>query len=87
MAMAEIRIEVDNGVREKAQELFADLGLDLSTAINLFLEQSIRKNCIPWELPNADTIAAMEEAEEMRKHPKRYKAYDDLDEMMRDLLS
>ena len=38
-------------------------------------------------VPNADTLAAMKEVEEMEKHPEQYKGYRDVDEMMKDLLS
>jgi DNA-damage-inducible protein J len=89
MAKVSTSISIDADVKAQAQELFADFGLDLSTAINIFLRQSIRENCIPFsiqrEVPNADTIAAMKEAEEMEKHPELYKAYDSVEEMMKDL--
>jgi DNA-damage-inducible protein J len=88
MAKVSTSISIDADVKAKAQELFADFGLDLSTAINIFLRQSIRENCIPFsiqrEVPNADTIAAMKEAEEMEKHPERYKSYDSVEEMMKE---
>jgi DNA-damage-inducible protein J len=89
MAKVSTSISIDADVKAQAQELFADFGLDLSTAINIFLRQSIRENCIPFsiqrEVPNADTIAAMKEAEEMEKHPELYKSYDSVEEMMKDL--
>lgn len=67
MAKVSTSISLDADVKAKAQELFADFGMDLSTAINIFLRQSIRENRIPFviqrEEPNAATIAAMEAAE------------------------
>lgn len=91
MAKISTSISIDADVKAKAQELFADFGLDLSTAINIFLRQSIRENSIPFmiqrEIPNADTIAALKEVEEMEKHPEQYKGYRDVDEMMKDLLA
>jgi DNA-damage-inducible protein J len=89
MAKVSTSISIDADVKAKAQELFADFGLDLSTAINIFLRQAIYEQSFPFriqrEVPNADTIAAMKEAEEMEKHPERYKAYDSVEEMMKDL--
>ncbi len=38
------------------------------------------------ENPNAETIAAMEEVDEMKKHPELYQGYTDIDDMMEDLL-
>ena len=49
-ASAHINIRVDGDVKSQAQDLFSSLGLDMSTAINIFLRQSIRKNGIPFEL-------------------------------------
>ena len=47
---ANINIRVDSEVKSKAQDLFSDLGLDMTSAINIFLRQAIRKNGIPFEL-------------------------------------
>ena len=89
--MTTLNIPIDEKVEKDAEELFSDFGLDIPTAVNIFLRQSIRENCIPFnierEVPNADTIAAMREAEDMKKHPEKYKGYHDVDEMMKDLLA
>lgn len=54
MAKVTTSISIDADVKAQAQALYADLGLDLSTAINIFLRQSIRENRIPFEvrIPN-----------------------------------
>ena len=49
-ANANINIRVDSDVKNKAQDLFSALGLDMTSAINIFLRQAIRKNGIPFEL-------------------------------------
>lgn len=89
MAKVSTSISIDSDVKAKAQELFADFGLDLSTAINIFLRQSIRDNCIPFsiqrEVPNADTIAAMKEADEMLKNMTAYKRYGSFTELLQEV--
>lgn len=45
-----INIRVDSDVKAKAQDVFLALGLDMTTAVNIFLRQAIRKNGIPFEL-------------------------------------
>lgn len=91
MSKVSTNISIDADVKKKAQELFEDLGIDLSTAINLFLKQSIRENAIPFsvcrEIPNADTIAAMKEADEMDKHPEQYKLYSSFAEILEEVIS
>ncbi|MBQ7379042.1 MAG: type II toxin-antitoxin system RelB/DinJ family antitoxin [Clostridia bacterium] len=67
MAKVSTNISIDAETKAQAQELFADFGMDLSTAINIFLRQAIRENAIPFaitrEVPNATTLAAIEAAE------------------------
>lgn len=83
MAKISTSISIDADVKAKAQELFADFGLDLSTAINIFLRQSIRENRIPFviqrEEPNAVTLAAMDAAE---RNEDIYGPFDSVASMM-----
>ncbi len=91
MGKVSTSISIDADIKLKAQELFADFGLDLSTAINIFLRQSVRENAIPFsiqrEVPNADTIAAMKEVEELSVNPEKYKRYKSFSELMKEVES
>ncbi len=68
MAKVSTSITIDTEVKAKAQELFADLGLDLSTAINMFLRQSIRENGIPFTVRRG---AVQEEERPQEESAKR----------------
>lgn len=48
MAKVSANISIDADTKAQAQELLADLGLDLSTAVNIFLRQMIHENAIPF---------------------------------------
>ncbi len=52
-------------VKIQAQQLFSSLGMDVSTAINLFLVQSIQHGGLPFDVtlrrPNAETLQAIED--------------------------
>ncbi|MBQ3693129.1 MAG: type II toxin-antitoxin system RelB/DinJ family antitoxin [Clostridia bacterium] len=87
MAMSNINVRVDSDKKAKAQELFSSLGMDMSTAINLFLSQSLEFNGIPFVIRkyNEETEAAFAEIEEMKKHPEQYKGYTNIDELFEDL--
>ncbi len=87
MAMSNINIRIDAEKKAKAQELFSSLGMDMSTAINLFIQQALDFNGIPFVIRkyNAETEAAFAEVEEMKKHPEQYKGYTDIDELFEDL--
>ncbi|MCL2669547.1 MAG: type II toxin-antitoxin system RelB/DinJ family antitoxin [Syntrophaceae bacterium] len=45
-----MNIRMDSEVKRQAQELFAQFGLDMTTAVNMFLRQSIRQRGIPFTL-------------------------------------
>ena len=61
-----ITIRTNREVKDRAQALFGDLGLDLSTAINLFLRQSVREERIPFLIsrdePSVATYKAIEDS-------------------------
>lgn len=79
MPKVNTNITLDPNLKLSAQNLFSDLGLDLSTAITLFLKQAIREQGIPFEIkreiPNKETIDALSEFEEMKKDKTKYKRY------------
>ena len=91
MARTSTNISLDPQLKHDSQELFADLGIDLSTAITLFLKQSLRVQGLPFsvtrENPNAETIAAMNEYYEMKAHPEKYKRYSSFKDAMDEVLT
>ena len=91
MARTSTNISLDPQLKHDSQELFAYLCLDLSTAITLFLKQSLRVQGLPFavtrENPNAETIAAMNEYYEMKAHPEKYKSYSSFKDAMDEVLT
>lgn len=83
MAKVATSISIDSEIKAKAQDLFADFGMDLSTAINIFLRQAIRENRIPFliqrEDPNSTTLEAMDAAE---KDEDMYGPFDSVSALM-----
>lgn len=84
-------IRLDSDLKKDCEALYAELGMSLSTAINVFLRQSLRKGGLPFDArlddqPNRTTIEAMLEAERIAKDPT-VKRYNDLDELFKDLKS
>lgn len=88
MPKVSTNITIDAETKAKAQAMLADLGLDLSTAVNIFLKQMLYEGGIPFsitrEIPNRITLEAMKEAQEMSRSPESYKKYDTVDGMMED---
>ena len=61
-----LNIRIDKTVKESSEKVFEELGLNMTTAINIFLRQVIRVNGIPFEIkgniPKQETSEAMEES-------------------------
>lgn len=83
-----ISIRMDSDLKAQAEALFSELGMNLTTAFNIFVRQSLREGKIPFEIslnqPNKETVAAMLEAERITNDPS-VKGYTDLDELFADL--
>ena len=90
MSKVSTNISIDSETKAKAQEMLADFGMDLSTAVNIFLKQVLYEGGIPFAItrnvPNRATLDAMKEAQEMSRYPEKYKKYDNVDAMMEDIL-
>ncbi len=65
MAATNLNIRTDKEIKKQAEAVFFELGLTMTTAVNLFLRTAIRENGIPFALkldtPNSLTAAAIEE--------------------------
>lgn len=50
LAMTQMNIRIDETVKAKAEALFDDLGLNMTTAVNMFIKAALRENRIPFAL-------------------------------------
>lgn len=59
MSMTNLNIRVDSEVKKEAEQVFEELGLNMSSAVNIFLKTVIRENGIPFSLnlESAQTVA------------------------------
>lgn len=78
-----VTFRVDDELKQQADTLFAELGMNLSTAFNIFLRQAVREQQIPFQIsknvPNAVTISAIEAAE---KGEDIYGPFNDINSLM-----
>ena len=81
MATVQTQIRIEEDVKKQAMELFNQLGIDMSSAVNMFLRQSIIRGGLPFsvEIPRykPEVLEAMEEAKRISRDPntKRYSSF------------
>lgn len=80
-----VTIRMDSDVKRECEGIYGALGMNLSTAINVFLRKSIRAGGFPFDVrlddrPNRETMAALLEADRIVKDPdtKRYHSVKEL---------
>ena len=73
MESTNLNIRTDKEIKTASDKIFAELGLTMTTAVNIFLRQTIRENGIPFALkmdvPNDTTHAAIEEGRRIARDP------------------
>ncbi len=81
-------VRIDSNIKKQCEAMYGELGINLTTAINVFLRQSLRVGGFPFDVrmeqPNKETIAAMLEAERITRDPS-IKRYSDVEESLRAL--
>ncbi|HIX56767.1 MAG TPA: type II toxin-antitoxin system RelB/DinJ family antitoxin [Candidatus Anaerobiospirillum pullistercoris] len=91
MATTNINIRMDAELKRQFEEFCDDVGLTMTAAFTVFARKVVREQKIPFEIsgdiPNAQTIAAIKEAQRMKADPSLGKTYTDVDQMMDELLS
>lgn len=84
MATTNLNIRTDKDIKEQAEMIFLELGLNMTTAINMFLRTTIRENGIPFalklDMPNETTAAAIEEGRRIASD-SRVKGYTSMDDL------
>ena len=87
---ANLYIRVEQSIKDQAEDVFSNLGMTVTEAVNIFLYKAIIVGGLPFDVrlsaPNTETREALCEVEQMKKDSSLGKAYTDVDEMMRELL-
>ena len=86
-----VNVQVDSKTKKEATNILNKLGISMSTLINATLKQVVINNGIPFDLslekkPSRDLLKALKEAEDIKAHPEKYKSYDNVDELFKDIL-
>ncbi len=84
-------VRINDDIKKEVVPILKNLGLSLSEAINIYLHQIKLINGIPFELKypkfSNEMQESLAEAEDMTKHPEKYKSFNSVEEFMEDLHS
>lgn len=84
-----ISIRMDSELKKQADAFFNELGMNLSTAFTIFVKQSLREGRIPFsislEQPNAETLSAMQETQDIIDGKLQVKSYSSAKELFDEL--
>lgn len=82
---ANISLRIEPEIKAQAEDVFSNLGISVTDAINVFLHMSIMEGGFPFQPRkpryNAETIAAVQEARDImsgKQQAKRYASFSDL---------
>lgn len=82
--MGRISVRIDDNLKEEAIKVYDDLGMDMTTAITVFLKQSVREQRMPFQ-PGAEPIANILAREQALSGQGR--TFDSVEELMKELHS
>ncbi|NLG33611.1 MAG: type II toxin-antitoxin system RelB/DinJ family antitoxin [Syntrophomonadaceae bacterium] len=81
-----VNIRVDEELKRRSEAIFSELGLNMSSAMNIFLRYCVRYGGIPFDLriekPNAETLAAIDDVNNNRNMSQ---TFDSVRTLMEDL--
>lgn len=91
MASTNINIRMDADLKRQFEAFCADMGMSMTTAFTIFAKKAVREYRIPFEIggdmPNAETVAAIQEVKQLKANLSLGKTYTDVDQMMEELLA
>lgn len=91
MANTNVNIRMDAELKRQFERFCTDMGMTMTTAFTVFARKAVREYRIPFEIgadvPNAETVEAIQEVKRMKADPNLGKIYSDVDQMMEELLA
>lgn len=91
MSTTNMSIRMDTELKKQAEAMLASMGLNMTTAMNIYLRQIVRQGKIPFEIatdiPNAETLEAIKEMDDIINGKIPAKKYTNAKELFEDLES
>lgn len=89
MSTTNMSIRMDTELKKQAEVMFSQMGINMTTAMNMFLRQVVRQGKIPFEIavdiPNAETLVAIKEMDDIISGKIKTKKYKTTKELFEEL--
>jgi len=85
MSKTSMSIRLDSEVKEQAQQVFNNLGMDMTTAINIFLRQAIQYQGLPFDVRLDENRKLLEVLTDLNQHRNMSQSFESVSDLMEDL--
>ena len=85
MSKTSMSIRLDSEVKEQAQQVFSNLGMDMTTAINIFLRQAIQYQCLPFDVRLDESRKLLEVLTDLDQNRNMSQSFESVSELMENL--
>lgn len=85
MSKTSMSIRLDSEVKEQAQQVFNNLGMDMTTAINIFLRQAIQYQGLPFDVRLDENRKLLEVLTDLDQNRNMSKSFESVSDLMEDL--
>lgn len=85
MSKMSISIRLDSEVKEQAQQVFSNLGMDMTTAINIFLRQAIQYQGLPFDVGLDENRKLLQVLTDLDQNRNMSQSFESVSDLMEDL--
>ncbi|VNR74123.1 addiction module antitoxin, RelB/DinJ family [Streptococcus pneumoniae] len=85
MSKTSMSIRLDSEVKEQAQQVFSNLGMDMTTAINIFLRQAIQYQGLPFDVRLDENRKLLEVLTDLDQNRNMSQSFESVSDLMEDL--
>ena len=85
MSKTSMSIRLDSEVKEQAQQVFSNLGMDMTTAINIFLRQAIQYQGLPFDVRLDENRKLLEVLKDLDQNRNMSQSFESVSDLMEDL--
>lgn len=85
MSKMSMSIRLDSEVKEQAQQVFSNLGMDMTTTINIFLRQAIQYQGLPFDVRLDENRKLLQVLTDLDQNRNMSQSFESVSDLMEDL--